>query len=155
MSACLKGHFHEGFVSTPKPLILIGKSKPVHYLPPFFFFLCSCVRVCAIFIGLDIPTNTISRFSVLENQCHLRVCKDKLMARLFSRWKCLTNFYIWWRDFDGCILPGDFSRVFFCTWGNVLFYVRIFFSLTLSRNKEAIPLIPTSEAAESALMDAI
>lgn len=49
MSTCLKGHLHEGFVSTPKPLILIGKSKPVHYLPPFFFLVCMCVCLCNIY----------------------------------------------------------------------------------------------------------
>lgn len=49
MSACLKGHFHEGFLSTPKPLILIGKSKPVHYLPPFFFPVCMCACLCNIY----------------------------------------------------------------------------------------------------------
>lgn len=35
------------------------------------------------------------------------------------------------------------------------FYMRIFFSLTPSRNKEAVPLTPTCKAAEMALVDAI
>lgn len=135
MSACLKGHFPEEFVSTPKPLILMGKSKPVHYLSPLFF---SCVHVCAIFIGLDIPTNTISRFSMLENQCHLRIYKDRLMARLLSRWKCLTNFYIRWRDFHGCILPRDFIQIFICTWGNVLFlYENFLFTDTEQKQRSS------------------
>lgn len=47
------------------------------------------------------------------------------------------------------------AKSFFVHGEMFFFYMRIFFSLTLSRNKEAIPLIPTSEAAESALMDAI
>lgn len=35
------------------------------------------------------------------------------------------------------------------------FYMRLFFSLTLSRSNEAVPLIPASGAAELALVDAI
>lgn len=97
MSACLKGHFHKEFVSTPKILVLIGKSKPLHYVPHFFF----CVRVCTSVQYLWVwifPQIQFPFFSTLETQCHLGIYEDKLMARLLSRWKCLTNFYIHWRD---------------------------------------------------------
>lgn len=48
MSASLKGHFHEEFVSTPKILAITGKSKPFHYKPRFFS-MSACACLCNIY----------------------------------------------------------------------------------------------------------
>lgn len=127
MSACLQGYFHEEFVSTPKILLLIGNIKLLHYVP-CFFFLSVCMHGCVVFMGLSIPTNTVSLFLTLENQCHLGIYKDKLMARLYSRWKRLANFCIHWTDLPQMYLTRDFSQSLFLDTGKWSFPWDISFS---------------------------
>lgn len=93
MSACLQGHFHEEFVSTPKILLLIGNIKPLHYMPHFFFFFLSvCICVCVMFMGLSIPTNTVSLFLNVGKATPLRNLQGQIDGQTREQMETFNKF---------------------------------------------------------------
>lgn len=61
MSACLKGYFHEEFVSTPKNPHANWAGASL-CITCHTVLLCVHVHVCATSVGLGIPTNKVSLF---------------------------------------------------------------------------------------------
>lgn len=90
------------------------------------FLLCVCMHGCMVFVGFSIPTNTVSLFLTLENQCHFGIYKDKLMARLYSRWKHLANFCIHRADLPQMYLTQGFQPKPFFGQREVVFSMRPF-----------------------------
>lgn len=142
MSACLKAIFMMSLWALLKSSSWLARA--ILCITCHAFFLCACP--CSIYGFVYSHKYSFLSFSVLENQCHLGIYKNKLIAKLLSRWKCLMNFGIHWRDLPQmCLTQGLQPRLYlymrkcsFHTW-NFAFHCCWAKKLSLSSPPSAKP----------------
>lgn len=107
-------------------------------------------------MGLDIPTNTVSLFFNVGNLMPLRNLQGQIDGQTPQQMEMFNKFLYPLETLTTDVsYPKTSAKSLFVHREMFFFYMRLFFSLTPSRSKEAVPLIPASGTEELALTNAI